>query len=66
LQRFLNTAELTAELNNELSNQARAANEGDLKRSEGMLMIQAHTLDAIFNNLALRANGAERMDQFDR
>jgi hypothetical protein len=51
-------AKLTAELNNELSNQARAVNEGDLKRSEGMLTIQAHTLDAIFNNLARRASQA--------
>jgi hypothetical protein len=47
----------------ELSNQARLANEGDLKRAEAMLTIQAHTLDAIFNNLAQRANGAEYMDQ---
>lgn len=39
----------------ELSDQAKAANDGDLKRAEGMLMVQAHTLDAIFNNLACRA-----------
>jgi hypothetical protein len=41
---LVDTVKLTAELNKELSNQARAVNEGDLKRSEGMLMIQAHTL----------------------
>ena len=52
---LVDTAKLTAELNKELSNQARAVNDGDLKRSEGMLTIQAHTLDAIFNNLAQRA-----------
>ncbi|MCA1851383.1 MAG: hypothetical protein LC647_03020, partial [Beggiatoa sp.] len=62
----LDTVKLTAELNNELSSQARAVNEGDLKRSEGMLMIQAHTLDAIFNNLAQRASQAKSMDDLDR
>jgi len=38
-----------------LSDQAKAAQQGDLKRAEAMLMIQAHTLDAIFNELARRA-----------
>jgi hypothetical protein len=50
----------------ELSDQAKAANEGNLKRAEGMLMVQAHTLDAIFNNLAQRAINAEYMDNLDR
>lgn len=40
---------------NELSGLAKLANEGDLGRAEAMLMIQAHTLDAIFNNLAQRS-----------
>jgi len=39
----------------ELDVQAKAANDGDLGRAEGMLMVQAHTLDAIFNSLARRA-----------
>ena len=39
----------------ELSGQAKAVNGGDLVRAEGILAIQAHTLDAIFNNLARRA-----------
>jgi hypothetical protein len=39
----------------ELSAQANAANGGDLKRAEAMLVVQAHTLDAIFNSLARRA-----------
>jgi hypothetical protein len=47
-------------------NQARAVNAGDLKRAEGMLMIQAHTLDAIFNTLALQASRAKYMDEIDR
>lgn len=50
----------------ELSDQAKAANDGNLKRAEGMLMIQAHTLDAIFNNLAQRSINAEYMDNLDR
>lgn len=50
----------------ELSDQAKAVNDGNLKRAEGMLMVQAHTLDAIFNNLAERAINAEYMDNLDR
>ena len=38
-----------------LAEQTRATNEGDLKRGEAMLAAQAHTLDAIFNNMAQRA-----------
>lgn len=41
----------------ELAEQIAAANRGDLSRSEGMLMAQAHTLDALFNNLGRRARG---------
>ncbi len=35
--------------------QIQAVQDGDLKRTESMLITQAHTLDAIFNELALRA-----------
>jgi hypothetical protein len=49
-----------------LMEQTRASNDGDLKRAEAMLTAQAHTLDAIFNNLARRAINAERMDNLDR
>ena len=49
-----------------LSEQTSAASEGDLKRAEAMLTAQAHTLDAIFNNLARRAINAEYMDNLDR
>ncbi len=38
-----------------LSAQTKAATEGDLSRAEAMLVAQAHTLDAIFNNLAQQA-----------
>jgi hypothetical protein len=36
----------------ELADQVAKANRGDLSRAEGMLMAQAHTLNAIFNSLA--------------
>lgn len=38
-----------------LAEQTRASSDGDLKRGEAMLTAQAHTLDAMFNNLARRA-----------
>lgn len=38
-----------------LAMQTKAVNAGDLGRAEDMLTAQAHTLDAIFNNLARRA-----------
>jgi len=52
----------------ELASQEKAVNDGNLKRAEGMLMVQAHTLDAIFNNLARRAamNMGEYLDATDR
>lgn len=49
----------------QLQEQARLANSGNLARSEAMLIIQAHTLDAIFNNLARRASAAEYLPQFE-
>jgi len=49
-----------------LTAQTTAVTNGDLGRGEAMLTAQAHILDAVFNNLAQRANNAEYMDQFDR
>jgi len=49
-----------------LSEQASACSEGDMKRTETMLTSQAHTLDAIFNNLARCAINADYVDHFDR
>jgi hypothetical protein len=49
-----------------LGEQTTAVAKGDLKRAESMLTTQAHTLDAIFNNLARRAINAEYMDILDR
>lgn len=39
----------------ELAAQNSAANKGEMARAEGMLMAQAHTLEAIFHELARRA-----------
>ncbi len=51
-----------------LIEQTRASSDGDLKRAEAMLTAQAHTLDAIFNNLARRAalNMGEYMDACEK
>src|SRR5262245_41159904 len=40
------------ELVNELAAQTEAAKRGDLSRAEDMLVTQAHTLDALFHELA--------------
>jgi hypothetical protein len=50
---------------NALSEQTKASNDGDMRRAEAMLTTQAHTLDAIFNNLAQKAIRAEYINQFD-
>ncbi|MBC8239164.1 MAG: hypothetical protein H8E30_01685 [Alphaproteobacteria bacterium] len=50
----------------ELTIQTKSASDGDLQRGEAMLTTQAHTLDAIFNNLARRSINAEYMDNLDR
>ena len=52
-------------LASELSDQTEVVNEGHLDRAEGMLLVQAHTLDAIFNNLAQRAINAGYTDHLD-
>ena len=39
----------------ELSEQISAANRGDMRRAEGMLVAQAHTLDALFHELVRRS-----------
>ena len=49
----------------ELRSQIDQAVEGNLERAEAMLATQAHTLDAIFGNLARRAIHAEFLPQFD-
>lgn len=51
---------------NELLVQGAAVEAGDLSRGEGMLVVQAHTLDAIFNTLAQRAINADYMDPMEK
>jgi hypothetical protein len=48
-----------------LSEQIALSNDGDMQRAEAMLTAQAHTLDAIFNDLARRAIRAEFMKNLD-
>ena len=45
----------------ELARQVNAANGGDLRRAEGMLIAQAHALDNIFGNLARRATNQQSL-----
>jgi len=56
-----------AELVEALTEQTALAIDGDMSRAEAMLTTQAHTLDAIFNNLAQRAamNMGEYLDATD-
>lgn len=55
------------EVRAELERQAKAASANDLARLEGMLTMQAHTLDALFSNLAIRArNTLEYPDAWER
>ena len=48
-----------------LVEQTKTSNDGDLGRAGAMLTVQAHTLDAIFNNLAKRAINAEYLNNLD-
>ena len=52
-------------LSEAISEQAKATEAGDLKRSEEMLTAQAHSLDVIFNNLARRAINSEHLKKLD-
>ena len=45
--------------------QIQAVHDGDMNRAEEMLITQAHTLDAIFNELAWRSIKSELMPHFD-
>ena len=55
-----------AAMHESLTEQTKAVQDGDLKRGEAMLTAQAHTLDAIFNNLAQLAINSDYMDKLDR
>ena len=49
----------------ELGAQVKAVNDGSLQRAEGMLIAQAHTLDAIFVNLMRRATTQTMLPQWE-
>ena len=49
----------------DLVKQCELVNKGDLSRAESLLTAQAHTLDAIFHNLARRAQRAEYLNQLE-
>lgn len=51
----------------ELDQQCHAVSDGNLERPEAMLITQAHTLEAIFNNFARKAWAAgDRLDVAER
>lgn len=51
----------------ELDQQCHAVSDGNLERPEAMLIAQAHTLEAIFNNLARKSWAAgDRLDVAER
>ena len=52
-------------LTGELTKQVVAVNGGNLERAEAMLFAQAHSLDAIYGNLARRAAVQEFLPQID-
>lgn len=49
----------------ELETQARAVNSGSLLQGETMLTAQAHSLDAVYNELVRRAKRAELLPQLE-
>jgi hypothetical protein len=49
----------------ELGKQVELVGDGNLTRAEGMLIAQAHSLDAIFGSLARRAAAQEYLPQFE-
>jgi hypothetical protein len=68
IQRYGNWLPATLDLNElvkALNDQANATIRNELGRGEAMLTIQAHTLDAMFNDLARRAMGVESLTQFE-
>lgn len=48
-----------------LLDQIGAAERGDLSRAEAMLVAQAHTLDALYNNLVQSAFHSQQLDQME-
>ncbi len=49
----------------ELTKQIETVHAGDMRRAEGMLLAQAHTLNELFNNLIRRAANQEYLRQYE-
>ena len=54
-----------ADLSYELTKQVNSVANGDMNRPEAMLLSQAHTLDALFNNLAMKAKDQTHMPHLE-
>ena len=52
-------------LSSELSDQTKLIQSGDLSQAEALLTVQAHTLDQIFNALAMRAINAQYLEYLE-
>lgn len=64
IQKFDDNLDLTS-LAHELKKQTDALQSGDMSRPEAMLVAQAHTLDALFSNLARRAQAIMEAGNLD-
>ena len=53
------------DLVDELSEQVKAAQEGNLGRAEALLTAQTHTLDLLFNRLTRRPMGCDTVEPFE-
>ena len=64
IQQWENLSDVRSMMN-ELSTQIDLVKNGNMERAEAMLLAQAHTLDALFNNLARRAQNQQYLNQFE-
>jgi len=55
----------TVSIMDALSQQIGEVNKGNMNQAEAMLLAQAHTLDALFNNLARRAKNQQYLNQLE-
>jgi len=64
IQQWENSSDVSSMMN-ALSTQIDLVKDGNMGRPEAMLLAQAHTLDALFNNLAKRAHNQQYLKQFE-
>jgi hypothetical protein len=64
IQQWENSSDVSSMMN-ALSTQIDLVKDGNMGRPEAMLLAQAHTLDALFNNLARRAKNQQYLNQFE-